>query len=43
VHELDQPEVLAFKESTLQANGAHRSARHVNVAVDPGPGLPKVT
>lgn len=34
VYELDQPKVLAFKESTLQANGAHPTARHVNVAVD---------
>ena len=34
VYELDQPRVLDFKTSTLEANGAHPSARLVNVPVD---------
>jgi methyltransferase (TIGR00027 family) len=34
VYELDQPKVLEFKESTLEASGAHPTAAHVNVPVD---------
>jgi methyltransferase (TIGR00027 family) len=34
VYELDQPKVLEFKTSTLQASGAHPSASYVTVPVD---------